>query len=162
MLAAALLALVSSSVSPAAVLELRDQRGRTGGLADHRGHAAVAFVVDARKLRAVRGWEEDLRRLCPDARSLRVADVPRRPAATYEDVARKLAGRVPAGVSVLVDLDGAWASALGLDVAEVNALVFDGEGRETARVRGKRSDRLVGRVADALAALGTCRPGTRP
>lgn len=150
------LLLAGVTVSPADAVRLRDQHGREDGLAARRGHPTVALVVTARKLRAVKGWEVELRRRCPAARFLRVADVPRDPPATRVDVARKLAGRVPAEVSVLIDLEGAFASALDLPVAEVSAVVFDREGRETARVSGRKTDERVARVAGALESLGAC------
>ncbi|MET0555720.1 MAG: hypothetical protein ABW221_21960 [Vicinamibacteria bacterium] len=152
----ALLALTAAAPPPAAALVLRDQYGREGGLSAERGQPAVALVVTARKLRAVRGFEAELRRRCPEPRVLRVADVPRRPPATYEDVARKLRERVPAEVPVLIDLDGAFAGALGLDVSEVAAVVFDGEGRETARATARKADARAAEAAAALRALGGC------
>lgn len=161
MLAALSAVLLAAAVSPADSLLLRDQRGREDGLASHRGHPTVALVVTAGKLRAVKGWEVALRQRCPDAHFLRVADVPRDPPTTHEDVARKLAGRVPAEVSILIDLEGAFASALALPVAEVAAVVFDGGGRETARISGRKTDGRIAEVERALRALGAC-PTERP
>lgn len=158
---AALAAVLLAAVSPADSVRLRDQRGREDGLASHRGHPTVALVVTARKLRSVKGWEVALRERCPAARFLRVADVPRDPPTTHDEVARKLAGRVPDEVAVLIDLEGAFAAALALPVAEVSAVVFDRDGRETARISGRKTDGRVAEVARALRALGACR-GERP
>lgn len=158
-LLAALLALTAPTAAahpPAAEVVLRDQHGREGGLSFQRGEPTVALVVTARKLRAVQGFEVELRRRCADPRVLRVADVPRRPPARYDDVARKLRGRVPPEVPVLIDLEGSFAGALGLDVSEIAAVVFDREGRETARASGRKSDARVARIADALRAQGGC------
>ena len=123
---------------------------------DVRVAKLVALVVSARKLRSLKAWEQDMRKRCAGAAFVRVADVPREPVVTHEDVARKLRGRVPPEVSVLIDLEGAWVSAFRLDPSEVSALVFDREGRLQDRFRGRRGEALIARVVKALETAGAC------
>lgn len=148
----------AATVPPVTSVELRDQNGRIDSVQAHNGRAFVAFVVGARKLRKLKGWEVALRKACPAAQTFRVADVPRRPPTTHDAVAGKVRGRVPPDVSILIDLEGAWAEALRLNTSEVNAIVFGPDGTPGAPIRGSRNDALVARLRDALAEAGGCKP----
>jgi hypothetical protein len=162
MLAAAIVAaaLAAGTPSGAAVspgdavrAELRDQHGIPRSLADERGHPTVALVVTARRLRTLKAWEVELRARTPGLHYVRVCDVPPAPPTTWERVAARLRGRVPAEVPVLVDVERVWARAFALDTEEVNALVFDARGSLVARARGPRSDAALRAVTDAAAPL---------
>ena len=133
--------------------ELRDQRGETDSVAAHRGTPTVAMVVTAKRLRNLRGWQRDLQARFDQVDYVLIADVPAEPPVTYERVAEKLGGRVPDGVSVLIDLDRAWATELELDTDRPNLLLFDAEGRLAARFRGRKQDALVEEVARELSQL---------
>jgi hypothetical protein len=147
---------------PSAPAPVRDQFGRLDSVAAHRGKAVVALVVTARRLRALKGWELDLRRRFEDLRFLRVVDVPEEPPVAYEDVARKLRDRVPQEVSVLIDLGRTWAAAYGLDTQEVNVLLFDEAGRLATRFRVPRNEASLAVVSHALAPLVSPTAGARP
>jgi hypothetical protein len=154
---AALSLLLQSSTpdasTPAAPAALRDQFGRVDSLAAHGGAPLVAMVVTARRLRALKGWEIDLRRRFEGLTFLRVVEVPAQPPVTFEDVARKLRDRVPREVPILVDLDRTWAAAYGLDDGEVNLLIFDARGRLVSRFRVERNAASLAVVAHVLAPL---------
>jgi hypothetical protein len=130
---------------------LPDQFGHEQGLAQHRGSAVVALVVTAKRLRAIKGWELDLKERLPDVGFLRVVDVPEEPPVTWERVAGKLRERVPRQVPIGIDLERRWAAAYSLDTAEVNVLVFGPDGQLAARFRGRRSKPLLERVVAAAA-----------
>ena len=141
-------------VGSLASLVLRDQRGRPDSLRAHRGHVVLVTVVHVKRLRKVRGWEEAIHeRLGDRVQYLRIADVPRKPAVSYEDVATKLRDRVPDEVSVLIDLEQRWATSLGLDTDQPNLLVFDRAGRLVSSYRGRPDELLVTYVARDLEEL---------
>jgi hypothetical protein len=108
---------------------------------------SVVVVVTARGARDLRAWEERLRRLQPSPPVLRVVDVP--PGGQPLEVARRLARRVPAGVSIALDARRTVAGSLGLDTGRPNVLVIGRQGRVVARVRGKADDRRGASVAAA-------------
>lgn len=142
------------STPPAAAdLELRDQHGEAGRLADFRGEPVVAFVVTARRLRNTRAWEEALRERHDDLRTVRIADLPADSPASYEDVAAKLRKRVPDEVPVWIDLDRVWARELALDTGRPNVLVFDRGGVPIAHVRGLVDAALLETISAALSDL---------
>lgn len=147
-------ALLASATSPGPVPPpLRDQMDRPDSLAAHAGKPVVAFVVTVKKLRGLRGWEEDLRKRFDAVDYLRIADVPKEPPTTHQRVAEKLRERVPKGIAVSIDVENVWASAFGLDTREMNVLVFDREQRLVARFRGRRDRALIDKVAEAVAPL---------
>lgn len=88
----------------------------------------VAIVVSAKRLRRLKAWEQAIRAINADLPLVRVADIPRTAPTEYESVAEKLRKRLPPDLPVLIDLDGVWASAYGLDVNVPNVLIFDGTG----------------------------------
>lgn len=118
-------------------VELVDQLGNSGSLTDHRDQVVVVMVVTARRLRNLKAWEKDLRDRYDDIHFLRVADIPRDPPVTHEQVARKLAKRVPEEVSIFIDIEGQWARELELDTGRPNLLLFDRDGRLAAAFRGR-------------------------
>jgi hypothetical protein len=111
------------------------------------------MVVTARRLRALKGWEVDLRSRFEGLTYLRVVDVPAMPPVTFEDVAKKLRDRVPREVSVLIDLDRSWAATYGLDTDEVNLLVFDPQGHLVSRFKVPRNDGSIAVVSKVLGDL---------
>jgi hypothetical protein len=84
---------------------------------------------------------------------IRVADVPVEPPVTHEEMAEKLLKRVPEEVSILIDLERRWATALGLDTSQPNLLVFDRSGRLVSSHRGRRSRFLEAYVSRDLEKL---------
>jgi hypothetical protein len=146
----------------AAPAPLRDQFGRLDSLAAHRGAPLVAMVVTARRLRALKGWEVDLRRRFEGLTFLRVVEVPPRPPVSFDDVARKLRDRVPREVPILVDLEGKWAAAYGLDTDEVNLLIFDAAGRLVSRFRVARNASSLAVVERVLTPLVPHKEGAGP
>lgn len=115
---------------------LRDQFGEPVGLDAAAGRVQVAIVVSARKLRRIKPWEKAMRAEFPDLAVVRIADVPRTSPTEYDRVAEKLRKRLPPDVPVGIDLEGAWAEALGLDTSVPNVLVFDSSGRLAYRQSG--------------------------
>lgn len=145
--------LVSGDVSGQDV-ELRDQFGVPGSLADNSGALQVVIVVSAKRLRRIKPWERALRQQFGDLPVLRVADVPRTSPTTHEQVASKLLRRLPPDLPVLIDLEGRWADRHGLDTSVPNLLLFAGDGRLIAREAGMFSEAgfaaFAGRVETAL------------
>jgi hypothetical protein len=131
-------------------LELRDQYGGTDTLAAHRGETVVAMVVTAKRLRNLKAWERDFRDRFDGIHYLRIADIPSDPPTTYEQVARKLNERVPEDVSVLIDMDSAWATELELDSGRPNILVIDAEGTLLASFHGRHQPELAAEVVSAI------------
>ena len=82
-----------------------------------------------------------------------MADVPDDPPVTYQDVANKLADRIPEGVSVLIDVDRRWATELDLDTGRPNILLIDREGNLAARFRGRSEPELVEEVSRKIEEL---------
>jgi hypothetical protein len=111
----------------------------------------VALVAELRGLRRLKDWEVELRDRLGDAagevRFLRVADAPENRGVTRERVLDKLEGRVPEEVSVLIDLDGAWRRAYGLDTRRPNVLVFAVDGGLRRTVLGEPGGEIAERVA---------------
>lgn len=128
-------------------LALTDQYGASDTLGAHAGRVVIAFVVTAKRLRTIRPWERDLRELLADVDYVRVADIPAEPPVTHERVAGKLRLVVPPEVSVLVDMERAWATALSLDTSEPNLLVFNRQGQVAARFRGRWHPASVPKIA---------------
>lgn len=126
---------------------LEDQNGRLDSLAAHHGRPVVLLAIDADHLRSLKGWEIDIRQHIDGLDFIRVVDIPQKPGTRPEGVARKLREKVPADVSVLIDMDGVWATVYGLDTQEMNVVLFDREGREVARMNGKREPALIERIA---------------
>lgn len=142
--------IVSGSLSiPASaadgLLEVRlvDQYGAEDRLVDHLGHPVVVVVVTARRLRNLKPWERDLRARFDDLDVVRIADVPADSNATLNDVAERLRERVPDGVSVLIDMDRRWATALELDTSRPNLLLFGPDGELRSAYHGKHDDELA-------------------
>jgi hypothetical protein len=156
LLLAAILLGAAAPEQPTAVarLELVDQHGITDSLAAHRGHVTVVMVVTARRLRNLKAWESELRERYEEIHFLRIADVPPQdPPVTREQVARKLASRVPEEVSILIDLERRWATELELDTGRPNLLLFDEDGRLGASFRGRMEPELRDRVQAAIRRL---------
>jgi len=139
-------------IDAVSTVELQDQYGERDSLAAHRGRLVLVLVVTARRLRTIRPWEEDLRLRFDDLAVLRVADVPADSKASPGQVAEKLRERVPEGVSVLLDLDRRWATALGLDTGAPNLLVIGPDGELLKAFAGRHDPELADRVAGFLAA----------
>jgi len=141
-----------------ASIQLVDQLGRADALERHRGRPVLAMVVEAGGLRQLRAWEIALRDRLPDLDFFRVADVPRGRGITRQKVLDRLGGRVPDEVSILIDMEGRWAGALGLDTSTPNLLLFDAR-LELAHVfQGRQTGPMVDRVVAAVLALGDGRP----
>lgn len=143
----------SKDVGALADLVLRDQRGGEDSLRAHEGRVVLVTVVNARRLRKLKGWEQALRERLEGVDYLRVADVPQDPPVTFDEVAEKLGERVPEDVAVLIDLEGEWARALDLDTDQPNLLVFDREGRLVSAYRGARNPYLEAYVSRDLETL---------
>jgi hypothetical protein len=126
---------------------LEDQNGKQDSLAAHFGRPVVLLAIDADHLRNLQGWESDIRALFDGLDFIRVVDIPQKPGTRPEGVARKLREKVPADVPVLIDMDGVWATVYGLDTQEMNVVLFDRDGRQVARVNGRREPALVERIA---------------
>jgi len=116
--------------------DLLDQFGVPVSLASEAGQVQVAIVVSAKRLRRIKPWEKALRLEFPDLVVVRVADVPRSSPTRYETVAEKLRKRLPPDINVGIDLDGEWATALGLDTSVPNILLFDAAGELVYRQSG--------------------------
>ena len=144
-------AAVGAAIDAVATVELPDQYGETDSLAAHRGRVVLVLVVTAKRLRTIRPWEEDLRQRFEGLDILRVTDVPADSKASPGQVAEKLRERVPEGVSVLLDLERRWATALGLDTATPNLLVIGPDGELVDAFAGRHDAELADRVAAALA-----------
>jgi hypothetical protein len=130
---------------------LVDQYGAEDALARHRGRVVVVMVVTAKRLRNIRPWERDLRERFEDAIDyLRITDVPEDSPATHERIAAKLVDRVPDGVSVLIDVERRWATALALDTSRPNILVIDGDNQLVSVHRGRHSPELAAEVIEGL------------
>ncbi len=132
---------------------LRDQHGRTSTVAGHRDHVAVVMVITASRLRHLKVWQRDLQERFEAVRYVLIADVPSDPPVTWERVAEKLVRRVPEEVSVWIDLERRWASELELDTSRPNLLLFDRDGKLTARFEGRKNEVLLERVSLALEEL---------
>ncbi len=73
---------------------------------------------------------------------------------TVKQVADKLSKRVPEEISILIDIEGRWASELELDTSRPNLLILDGQGRLVDRFRGRHGPELFEQVCAAIDALG--------
>jgi hypothetical protein len=131
-------------------LELTDQNGASDSLAAHRDHVVLVMVVTAKRLRNLKAWEKELREPYEGIHYLRIADVPEAPPVTHEQVARKLAARVPEGVPILIDLERRWSREMELDTGRPNLLLFDRHGRLSAAFRGRMEPALLDEVRAAL------------
>lgn len=144
---------------------LEDQNGKPDSLAAHHGRPVVLLAIDADHLRELKGWEADIRARFEGLDFIRVVDIPQKPGTRPEGVVRKLRDKMLTDVPVLIDMDGVWASAYGLDTQEMNAVLFDRDGRQVARVNGKRDPALVERLAAEIESqLGVMRKagGAKP
>jgi len=146
-------ALVLGQVPPVAELELTDQYGNSDSLSAHRNHVVVAMVVTAKRLRNLKSWEKSLREHYEDVHFLRIADVPAEPSVTLDRVARKLRGRVPEDVPILIDVERHWAQALDLDTGRPNLLLIDRDGKLRAAFRGRSEPELLDEVQTAMKSL---------
>lgn len=148
----ALIFFSSALAQPAA---LPDQHGEMVSLSSYQSQypdqAILAIVVNGRKLRLVKGWEEGLRASYPQLVSMRVADIKDEPRPSQEQVAEKLRKRAPEGVSILIDLENRWATEYSLDTNEPCLLLFAGDGTLVAQFRGRASKAHLGEVNAALA-----------
>ena len=145
--------LLSAPTHDVAGVTLTDQRGRTDRLVDHRDRVVLVMVVTAKRLRNLKAWERDLHERFEALDFLRVADVPSEPPVTVEQVSAKLVRRVPERVSILIDIERAWATQLELDTQRPNLLLYDRQGRLAAQFRGRHEPELAARVADEIARL---------
>jgi hypothetical protein len=134
-------------------LSLRDQHGTEDSLQAHEGNVLVVLVVTAKRLRNIRPWEKDIREQLGDVDFLRITDVADDSTATFERIAKKLQERVPKEISVLIDVERRWATALGLDTGRPNILLIDGDGKLVAAYRGRHSPELAAAVIDELRAI---------
>lgn len=146
----------SLSIPPSAADGLRevrlvDQYGAEDRLVDHLGRPVVVIVVTARRLRNLKAWERDLRARFDDLDIVRIADVPADSNASLNDVAERLRERVPDGVSVLIDMDRLWATALALDTSRPNLLLFGPDGALRSAHHGKHDEDLA---IEVLADIG--------
>jgi hypothetical protein len=138
-------------IDAVSTIELPGLDGETDSLAAHRGRVVLVLVVTAKRLRTIRPWEEDLRQRFEGLEVLRVTDVPADSKASLDRVAGKLRERVPDGVSVLLDLERRWATALGLDTGTPNLLVIGRDGALLDAFAGRHDPELADRVAASLA-----------
>ena len=153
-LAVILLATVTLGQAPGiAELELVDQTGASDSLAAHHDHVVVVMVVTARRLRNLKAWERALRERYDGVHFLRIADIPSEPTVTRKEVARKLAARVPEGVSILIDIERRWARELKLDTGRPNLLLFDRGGRMAGAFRGRMEPARLDEVQAAIEPL---------
>ena len=136
LLASILLVTVTLGQIPAvADIALMDQHGVSDRLAAHRDHVVVVMVVTGKRLRNLKAWEKELRESYPEVHFLRIADIPEEPPVTREQVAEKLAKRVPEDISILIDIERRWAGEMKLDTGRPNLLLFDEEGKLAAAFR---------------------------
>jgi hypothetical protein len=137
---------------------LHDQNGKQDSLEAHSGRPVVVLAVNGERLRQLKGWEVELRERFDGLDFIRVVDIPQQPGVQPEGVARKLRDKLPQDVSVLIDMDGVWASTYDLERSDMNVVLFDREGRLVARFAGKRDDALVERISREIEAkLGVTR-----
>ena len=142
-----LAATLATAVPDIAEISLRDQYGQEDSVAAHDDAVVVVIVIDAKRLRKIKAWEKGLLERIPGLEFMRIADVPSEPPVTEARVAEKLIARVPKGVSVLIDMDRRWATALSLDTSQPNLLLFNRQGKIAARYRGHPTDGFLERVA---------------
>jgi hypothetical protein len=129
---------------------LPDQYGQSGGLDQYPDQALLVIVASGRKLRWIGRWEEQLRAELPQLVSLRVADIKETPRPSLQQVATKLRKHVPENVSILIDLDNAWASEYQLDTDEPCLLILDQDHGLIAQYRGRPKTELVNQVLSSL------------
>ena len=104
------------------------------------GHGGPGYPT-----RLVRGEEQD-----EIGHFLRIADIPEEPPVTREQVADKLAKRVPEDIRILIDIERHWARELELDTGRPNLLLLDKEGKLAAAFRGRMEPELLLEVRVAL------------
>ena len=143
-------ALTVGQAPAVAEVELLDQHGVADRLADHPDRIVVVMVVTARRLRNLKGIEQDLHERYDDLHYMRIVDIPEDPPVTHEKVAAKLDKRVPEEVPILIDIDRRWATDLELDTGRPNVLIFDREGRFVAAFRGRAEPELLDEIHTAL------------
>ena len=95
----------------------------------------IVFVVDARRLRLVRAWEKALHDRYERIPTYRVATLP--DDADLDAVRRRLAPRLPEGVSVHLDVGGRIADEFDLDTSRPNLLFFDAQGTLFHHAKGR-------------------------
>jgi len=134
-------------------LQLRDQYGHSDSLAAHRGQVVVVMVVDVKRLRNLRPWARALSEHFDDLETILVAEVSADPPTTYDRVVEKLAERIPDDVSVLIDMESLWASALDLDSSRPNLLLVDREGNLSATYQGRYEPGLAATVVKHVEVL---------
>jgi len=151
LLSTALLGALTVGQMPAvAEIDLFDQHGVADRLADHPDRIVVVMVVTARRLRNLKGLEQDLHERYDDLYFMRIADVPEDQPVTREEVAGKLDRRVPEEIPILIDIDRRWADELELDTERPNVFLFDREGRFVAAFRGRAEPELLDEIHAAL------------
>jgi hypothetical protein len=149
-------AVPSGAEGPVDHVVLLDQHGKGDSLEAHRGRLVVALVVQARRLRQLKGWEMQIREALEDPEAvhfLRVADIRPGRGTTRASVLAKLEGRVPPDVSILIDLAGEWREGFGLDTSKPNVLLFDVDGRLVHRILGPVSPSVAEELAARMAGL---------
>jgi hypothetical protein len=142
--------LAFTAVSAATPPALPDQYGVSASLDDYAGKPVLVIVAAGRKLRWIGKWEQALRAELPGLESLRVAAIRDQPPPSEEKVATMLRARVPPGVSILIDLQNAWATTYALDPTEPCLLVFDSEHNVVAQFQGRPGEPLLTEVLTAL------------
>lgn len=132
---------------------LRDQFGKTDSLAAHRGAVVVAVVVNVRRLATIQRWAEELGGRYPQLHFLNVADLPAEGPVDIARVSATLQKRVPATVSVLIDVERRWATTYGLDTEAPNLLVFDRGGNLVGQARGRFSTERAASITAVIEPL---------
>lgn len=140
----------SAGMTALSEAQMPDQHGGRDSLAAHRGNAVVVVVVDARRLGTVRRWEQDLLTRFPKLHILTVADVNEKRPTTVERVASVLGRRVPAEVTVSIDIERLWAREFELDTSAPNLIIFAPDGTLVARFRGRWTAELAAEVGKSL------------
>lgn len=158
---APLLLLLVCQATLAAPPPLPDQYGQELGLNEFAGQSVLVIVVNARKLRHIKKWEEKLRKSLPTLVSMRVADINDEPPPTFDQVATQIKERAPEGVSILVDMQSQWSATYNLDTDEPCLLLLDPDHTEVQRFRGRANKANVSTVLTALRETGLA-GGTTP
>ena len=140
---------------------IHDQHGEV--LQFDHAEPFVVIVVSKRRLRRLKPWEAALKeRFGPDLDIVRIAhaaqETGERVAPDTDRLARALKRRVPAEVSIGLDLTGWWASHHGLDTQIPAVLVMSGQGSPPIVFQGNYTQARLADVVAAVEDLGIVKP----
>ena len=134
-------------------LVLKDQFGRSDGVALHRGAPLILIYGKPADLRRMKAWEVKLREKTGSAlQVLRALDARAvRGKKTEAEVNERLQRGVPQDIAILVDWNGDLGASYALSDTDVSVALFDARGIVCRQVAGSAREEAVAQLIDSLA-----------